>query len=142
LEIKRDPQYEQPYPLYNKYVKEENRHKFYAFHDARGHVTEECRILRVLIEKFIKNGKLLFFITDNQGQPWHNQGSRQHQEQEPRCQDRSPPKHRDDERDRRREEPRQEEREKSQDWISITSRNQRILGGVPLKQYLRICLVP
>jgi hypothetical protein len=65
MEIKRDPQYERPYPIHNKYVKEENRNKFCAFHDARGHVTEECRNLRILIEKFIKNEKLLRFIADN-----------------------------------------------------------------------------
>jgi tRNA/tmRNA/rRNA uracil-C5-methylase (TrmA/RlmC/RlmD family) len=41
MEIKRDPQYERPYPFHNKYVKEENRHKFCVFHDARGHVTYE-----------------------------------------------------------------------------------------------------
>lgn len=109
MEIKKDPQYERPYPLHNKYAKEENRHKFCTFHDPRGHVTEECRNLRVLIEKFIKNEKLLCFIADNQGQPRQNQGSQQHQEQEPRCRDRSPPKHQDHERDGRREEPRREE---------------------------------
>jgi hypothetical protein len=93
MEIKKDPQYERLYPLHNKYVKEENRHKLCAFHDARGHVTEECRNLRILIEKFIKNGKLLCFIVDNQGQPWQNQESRGHQDQEPRRRDRSPQKH-------------------------------------------------
>ncbi|XP_062145300.1 uncharacterized protein LOC133852550 [Alnus glutinosa] len=72
MEIKRDPQYERPYPIHNKYVKEENRNKFCAFHDARGHVTEECRNLRILIEKFIKNEKLLRFIADNWGQPRQN----------------------------------------------------------------------
>jgi len=72
MEIKRDPEYERHYPLHNKYVKEENRNKFCAFHDARGHVTEECRNLRILIEKFIKNGKRLHFIADNQGQPRQN----------------------------------------------------------------------
>jgi len=55
MEIKKDPLYERPYPLHNKSVREENRNKFCAFHDARGHVTEECRHLRILIEKFIKN---------------------------------------------------------------------------------------
>jgi hypothetical protein len=65
MEIKKDPQYERPYPLHNKHVREENRNKLCAYHDARGHVTEECRNLRILIEKFIKNGKLLRFIVDN-----------------------------------------------------------------------------
>jgi hypothetical protein len=65
MEIKKDSQYERPYPLHNKRVREENRNKFCAYHDARGHVTEECRNLRILIEKFIKNEKLLRFIADN-----------------------------------------------------------------------------
>ncbi|XP_062162026.1 uncharacterized protein LOC133869069 [Alnus glutinosa] len=109
MKIKRDPQYEKPYPLHNKYVKEENRNKYCAFHDARGHVTEECRNLRILIEKFIKNGKLLRFTVDNQGQPRQNQESREHQDKEPRHRDRSLQKHREVCRDRRREEPRREE---------------------------------
>jgi hypothetical protein len=109
MEIKRDPQYEKPYPLHNKYVKEENRNKFCAFHNARGHITEECRNLRILIEKFIKIRKLLRFIADNQGQPRQNQESRRHQDQEPRHRDRSPQKHQENHRDRRREEPCREE---------------------------------
>jgi hypothetical protein len=108
-EIKRDLQYEKPYPLHNKYVKEENRNKFCAFHNARGHITEECTNLRILIEKFIKNKKLLRFIADNQGQPRQNQESRRHQDQEPRHRDRSPQKHQENHRDRRREEPCREE---------------------------------
>jgi hypothetical protein len=108
-EIKKDLQYEKPYPLHNKYVKEENRNKFYAFHNARGHITEECTNLRILIEKFIKNGKLLRFIADNQGQPRQNQESRRHQDQEPRHRDRSPQKHQENHRDKRREEPCREE---------------------------------
>jgi len=59
MEIRKGSQYERPYPLHNKYVKEENGNKFCVFHNAQGHLTEECRNLRVLIEKFIKNGKLL-----------------------------------------------------------------------------------
>jgi hypothetical protein len=109
MEIKRDPQYEKPYPLHNKYVKEENRNKYCAFHDARGHVTEECRNLRILIEKFIKNGKLLCFIADNQGQPRQNQESREYQDKEQRHRDRSPQKYREVHQDKRREEPRREE---------------------------------
>jgi hypothetical protein len=108
MEIKRDPQYEKPYPLHNKHVKEENRNKFCAFHNARGHITEECRNLRILIEKFIKNGKLLHFIEDNQGQPRQNQESQRHQDQEPRHRDRFPQKHQENHRERRREEPRRE----------------------------------
>lgn len=53
MEMKKDPHYERPFPLHNKQVREENRNKFCAYHDARGHVTEECRNLRILIEKFI-----------------------------------------------------------------------------------------
>jgi hypothetical protein len=34
MEIKRDPQYEKPYPLHNKHVKEENRNKLCTFHNA------------------------------------------------------------------------------------------------------------
>jgi hypothetical protein len=69
MEIRRDSQYEDPHPLFSTRVQEENMHKFCTFHKTRGHLTEECRNLRILIEKFIKNGKLLRFIADNQGQP-------------------------------------------------------------------------
>jgi hypothetical protein len=34
MEIKRDPEYEQPRPIQNTYVREENKHKFCAFHNA------------------------------------------------------------------------------------------------------------
>lgn len=136
MEIKKDPQYERPYPLHNKYVKEENRHKFCVFHDARGHVIEEYRNLRILIEKFIKNGKLLYFIAENQGQPRQNQESRGHQDQEPRRRDRSPQKHREDRRERRREEPRREEprrdrsRSKSRRARGRDPRNEPVIADI------------
>ncbi|XP_062158748.1 uncharacterized protein LOC133866225 [Alnus glutinosa] len=79
IEIRRDPLYEDPHPLFSTRVKEENMHKLCTFHKARGHLTEECKNLRILIEKFIKNGKLLRFIADNQGQPRRDQGPRQYQ---------------------------------------------------------------
>jgi septal ring factor EnvC (AmiA/AmiB activator) len=82
MEIKKDPQYERPYPHHNKRVREENRKKLCAYHDARGHVTEECRNLRILIEKFIKNRKLLCFIADNQGLPRQNQRPQEHRDRE------------------------------------------------------------
>jgi hypothetical protein len=131
MKIKRDPQYERPYILHNKYVKDENRHKFCAFHYARGHVTEECRNLRILIEKFIKNGKLLHFIADNQGQPRQNQESRGHQDQEPRRRDRSPQKHREDRWERRREEPRRDRsRSKSRGARGRDPRNEPVIADI------------
>jgi len=69
MEIKKDPQYEHPCPLYSTRVRDKNLHKFCAFHNSRGHSTEECINLQILIEKFIKNEKLLHFIVDNQGTP-------------------------------------------------------------------------
>jgi hypothetical protein len=108
MEIKKDPLYERPYPFHNKSVREENRNKFCAFHDARGYVTEECRHLRILIEKFIKNRKLLRFIADNQGQPRQNQRPYEHRDRESRRRDHSHLNHNEDRRDRRREEPRQD----------------------------------
>jgi hypothetical protein len=131
MEIKKDPMYQRPYPLHNKNVREENRNKFCAFHDARGHVIEECRHLRILIEKFIKNEKLLWFIADNQGQPRQNQRPQDNQDREPRHRERSPLNHNENHRDRRREEPRRDRsRSRSRGAQGHGPRNEPVIADI------------
>jgi hypothetical protein len=129
MEIKKDPMYQRPYPIHNKNVREENRNKFCAFHDSRGHVTEECRHLRILIEKFIKNGKLLRFIADNQGQLRHNQRPQENRDLEPRHRKRSPLNHNENHRERRREEPRRE-RSRSRGAQGHGPRNEPVIADI------------
>jgi hypothetical protein len=74
MEIRRDPQYEHPRPLFSTRVKDKKCPSSAHF------ITPEAILpRRILIEKFIKNGKLLCFIADNQGQPRQDQGPRQYQ---------------------------------------------------------------
>jgi hypothetical protein len=63
LEIKRDPTYRKPRPVlanpHSRYADQ-----YCAFHDTTGHRTEACISLRLLIERFIENGKLVHFLVD------------------------------------------------------------------------------
>ncbi|XP_062158683.1 uncharacterized protein LOC133866148 [Alnus glutinosa] len=47
--------------------------RYCAFHESKGHSTETCRSLRALIEKFIRNGKLVRFLASQWGPPGFNQ---------------------------------------------------------------------
>jgi hypothetical protein len=58
MELKKDPHYHRPTPIPGN-SPPHLAHKYYAFHDSNGHLTEQCVSLRQLIENFIENGKLV-----------------------------------------------------------------------------------
>jgi hypothetical protein len=45
-----------------------NKDKYCEFHETAGHYSDECIALRLLIEKFIKNGKLVRFMGEYRNQ--------------------------------------------------------------------------
>jgi hypothetical protein len=55
---------------------ERNKDRYCDFHEARGHYTEGCIALRQLIEKLIKNGKLVQFIGGQRNQPRNDRDNR------------------------------------------------------------------
>jgi hypothetical protein len=56
MEVKRDPTCQNPRPILEKPpIKIANM--YCAFHECNGHSIEGCISLRLLIEKFIKNGE-------------------------------------------------------------------------------------
>jgi hypothetical protein len=61
MEIKRDSEYRKP-PKILGAPPSQNFDCYYEFHEANDHYTEGCIALRHLIEKFIKNGKLVWFL--------------------------------------------------------------------------------
>jgi hypothetical protein len=58
MELKKDPNYQRLRPIPGD-PPPRLAHKYCAFHDSYGHLTEQCVSLRQLIEKFIENGKLV-----------------------------------------------------------------------------------
>jgi hypothetical protein len=56
MEIKRDPMYQKPMPVLVN-PNSPYADQYYAFHDNTRHSTEACITLRILIERFIENGK-------------------------------------------------------------------------------------
>ncbi|XP_062167107.1 uncharacterized protein LOC133873417 [Alnus glutinosa] len=53
--------------------------QYCAFHDTTGHRTEACISLRLLIERFIENGKLVHFLADQRVRQDPEHGNRPHQ---------------------------------------------------------------
>jgi len=75
LEIKRDPVYRKLRPvLVNPNSPYEDQ--YCAFHDTTGHRTEACISLRILIERFIENGKLVRFLANQMILPNPKHGNR------------------------------------------------------------------
>ncbi len=64
MEVRKDPNYAPPQKI-TKEPLEQNKNKYCAYHDGIGHYTEACVSLRLMIEKFIRNGKLVRFLTEN-----------------------------------------------------------------------------
>jgi hypothetical protein len=58
LEIKRDPMYRKPWPVLVN-PNSPYADQYCASHDTTGHRTEACISLKILIEHFIENGKLV-----------------------------------------------------------------------------------
>jgi hypothetical protein len=75
LEIKRDPMYWKPRPVLVN-PNSPYADQYCAFHDTTGHRTEACISLRLLIERFIENGKLVRFLTDQRIQQDPGHGNR------------------------------------------------------------------
>jgi hypothetical protein len=63
MEIKRDLAYRRPRPILSQ-PNSQFADQYCAFHDATEHRTEACISLRILIELFIENGKLVWFLVD------------------------------------------------------------------------------
>jgi hypothetical protein len=61
MAIEKDPAFQRPKPLLGV-PSTRLADKYCAFHNCYGHLTEQCISLRQLIEKFIKNGKLVRFL--------------------------------------------------------------------------------
>jgi hypothetical protein len=75
LEIKRDPMYRKPRPVLVN-PNSPYADQYCAFHDTTGHRTEACISLRLLIERFIENGKLVCFLVDQRIQQNPEHGNR------------------------------------------------------------------
>jgi hypothetical protein len=63
MEVKKDPAYEKLRKIFGKPMAR-TVNRYCAFHKTNGHNTKTFISLRVLIEKFIENGKLVRFLTD------------------------------------------------------------------------------
>jgi hypothetical protein len=75
LEIKRDPMYRKPRQVLMN-PNSPYADQYCAFHDTTGHRTEACISLRLLIERFIENGKLVRFLADQRIQQDPRHGNR------------------------------------------------------------------
>jgi len=95
MKLKKDPNYQRPRPIPGD-SPPRLAHKYRAFHDSYGHLTEQCVSLRQLIEKFIENGKLVRFLVNERNQQEWDQYLR--------------PRREEDRNERRNYRPRQEER--------------------------------
>jgi len=56
--VKADSMYEKPQEITST-PHPRTAHWYCGFHESKRHRTETCRSLRILIEKFIENGKLV-----------------------------------------------------------------------------------
>jgi hypothetical protein len=82
MEIKRDPAFREPQKILGN-PPYRNAGKYCDFHKQAGHYTEGCVTLRLLIEEFIKNGKLVRFLGEQR--PGNNR-PRNHQDYQARDQ--------------------------------------------------------
>lgn len=67
MEIKKDLEFRRP-PKISGNPPPHNKDKYFDFYEAASHHTEGCMALRLLIEKFIKNGKLVRFLGEHRNQ--------------------------------------------------------------------------
>lgn len=70
-EINKDPEFHRP-PKIPGNPPRMNKDKYCEFHELPGHYSDECIALRLLIEKFIKNGKLVRFMGEYRNRPWND----------------------------------------------------------------------
>jgi hypothetical protein len=81
MELKKDPNYQRPRPIPGD-PPPRLAHKYCAFHDSYGHLTEQCVSLRQLIEKFIENGKLVRFLVNERNHQERDQYPRPRREED------------------------------------------------------------
>jgi hypothetical protein len=82
MEIKRDPAFREPQKIPGN-TSYRNASKYCDFHKQAGHYTEGCVTLRLLIEEFIKNDKLVWFLGEQRNEPG-NSRPRNHRDYQPR----------------------------------------------------------
>jgi hypothetical protein len=71
MEIKKDPAFREPQKIPGN-PPYRNAGKYCDFHKQAGHYTEGCVTLRLLIEEFIMNGKLVRFLGEQRNQLGNN----------------------------------------------------------------------
>jgi transglutaminase/protease-like cytokinesis protein 3 len=71
MDIKKDPAFREPQKIQGN-PPYRNAGKYCDFHKQAGHYTEVCVTLRLLIEEFIKNGKLVRFLGERRNHPGNN----------------------------------------------------------------------
>jgi hypothetical protein len=84
MEIKRDPAFREPQKIPSN-PPYRNADKYCDFYKQAGHYTEGCVTLRLLIEEFIKNDKLVRLLGEQRNQPGNNR-TRNHRDYQPRDQ--------------------------------------------------------
>ncbi|XP_059436631.1 uncharacterized protein LOC132169648 [Corylus avellana] len=78
MEVKKDPSFRWPGRMKSP-PQNHNARKFCEYHNDHGHQTEDCISLRFEIEKFLRNGKLLNFLAEENGKGKSSQdGQGQH----------------------------------------------------------------
>jgi hypothetical protein len=82
MEIKKDPAFWEPQKIPGN-PPYRNAGKYCDIHKQAGHYTEGCVTLRLLIEEFIKNDKLVRLLGEQRNQPGNNR-PRNHQDYYPR----------------------------------------------------------
>jgi hypothetical protein len=83
MAIEKDPAFPRPKPLLGV-PPARLADKYYAFHNCYGHFTEKCISLRQLIEKFIENGKLVWFLINERNHQDRARALRPREEEERR----------------------------------------------------------
>jgi hypothetical protein len=68
MEVRKDPNYIR-LPRITGNPPNKNKDKYCAFHEVNGHNTEDCIALRVMIETFVGNGKLVRFLSLQSTEP-------------------------------------------------------------------------
>jgi hypothetical protein len=81
--IEKDPAFQRPKPLPGV-PPAHLADKYYGFHNCYGHLTEQCISLRQLIEKFIENGKLVWFLVSKRNHQDRARALRPREEEERR----------------------------------------------------------
>jgi hypothetical protein len=125
LEIKRDPMYRKPRPVLVN-PNSPYADQYCALHDTTGHRTEACISLRLLIERFIENGKLVCFLADQRIQQDPGHDNRPHENYNRFHQNRSNPRN-----DRGRDQERGREPERRPDPQFARERSRSLARPAP-----------